>query len=597
MSSILHKDLLFYDIEVFEKYYCFCFTSDGENFQSVRGWVNTEDETIENKKKLLLIVKDKTLVGYNNFHYDDVMLEMFLKTKTTKGVSFLKFYNDQIIINKQNIEINYLFFNSLDVSEEIAPNMISLKKLEANQGINIEESTVDFQTTRELTETEKEEVDEYCKYDVIQCRNLFFMEERQNYFTQKEYIIDNFFQNKDKFEYIHKKTTWLVAELFDIFNLKEPSNTFINDLNVPDKIKKQWRLAYGRDDYKMTDERASVIEFDNELMFKKGGLHSSNYRYYFEKTSTNEILQYIDVASMYPSIIINFNLLGKKTKLYKEIYLNRLKAKKNGDITTSNALKLILNKLYGMLGAVGKEKLSNFVCFQGQNAIYTISKQLYPVVDKIMQINTDSVLVKYDRSKQNKIRQIVADWEQQFNLKMDFEDADSIFQMNVNNYITVLNNETKAKGFPARFKNPIHKSRDFGIVYKACVEKLMNDIPIYQTIINEKDPIMFQYIASLSPRYGKLVDENHKEYGLKVNRCFVTKSGTKSVKKKKDDENASNFADLPENTLTIHNNDVSEFDMSDLDYNFYIQLAECKLNTWMSSIDKRKEKCLKMRYM
>ena len=86
VQEILNKDrLLFYDIE--------CFKED-----SLVVFKNYDGETVKifhnDFNGLYDLIKDKTLVGYNSYWYDDPMLEKMLACWTPKQ---LKEHNDRII--------------------------------------------------------------------------------------------------------------------------------------------------------------------------------------------------------------------------------------------------------------------------------------------------------------------------------------------------------------------------------------------------------------------------------------------------------------------------------------------------------------------
>lgn len=583
------NNLLFYDIEVFKKYYCFWFTEDGKNFESVRGWLDTKEETKHNKKKLLDIINEKTLVGYNNYHYDDKVLEHFLKTDVERSVSFLKYINDKTIVDKIDLPINYLFFDSLDVSQELYP-MPSLKKIEGNLGHNIEETPIDFTVERELTEKEKGEVDYYCKYDVSETYNFFKTKERQEYFDNKKYIVENYFINKEFNTYMRKRTTSLVIELFDLNNIIPEGSSFINDLRVPHEIRQEWTKVYNDPNYKMNKTTLNRIEMDNEIKFGLGGLHSSNFKYFKEETDNFHKLQYIDVASMYPSIIIKYNLLGKYTPLYKKIYEERLKAKHNKNKAKSDALKLILNKLYGCLGFTNK-RLLYAVTFRGQTAIYNIAKRTYEYADKLMQINTDSILIKYHIEYIETIKEIVSDWEKEFGLNMEFESIEKIYQANVNNYCSIKDGEISTTGIFGKYKQSETKDCNFQIVYKAITNYLMKDIPIYEIVTQEKDMKQFQYIANISAKFGKVINLKTEEELNKNNRCFVVNKGITLKKISNTTGNATKFSDLPDNKILIFNEDIGEI-TNELDLNFYIQLANDKMQQFHKNIEEKRKKCL-----
>ena len=97
--------------------------------------------------------------------------------------------------------------------------------------------------------------------------------------------------------------------------------------------------------------RAKVGQTEYQLGI--GGLHSCEKRCAIIPNA-NETLMEQDVASYYPSIIINEGLIPKRLgakfmDIYKRIVHRRLKAKSEGDAGTSESLKIVINGGFGKL--------------------------------------------------------------------------------------------------------------------------------------------------------------------------------------------------------------------------------------------------------
>ena len=89
-----------------------------------------------------------------------------------------------------------------------------------------------------------------------------------------------------------------------------------------------------------------------------------------------------------------------------------LEAKKTGDRQTSDTYKLVLNTTYGaMLNKYNElfdPLMARSVCISGQ--LYIITLALYYINEceslKLIQINTDGVLISVDKSELNKVYDI-----------------------------------------------------------------------------------------------------------------------------------------------------------------------------------------------
>lgn len=133
--------------------------------------------------------KNDIFVGFNNRHYDDYILKAILSDINPKIV------NDWIITDeKKGWEfpgLNSIYFLSLDLRNDIPGGVgLSLKEIESNLGMSIEESSVPFDIDRKLTKEEIEETEFYCKHDVDATERLFY--ERFDYIKSKLQIINAF---------------------------------------------------------------------------------------------------------------------------------------------------------------------------------------------------------------------------------------------------------------------------------------------------------------------------------------------------------------------------------------------------------------------
>src|SRR5690606_20577610 len=115
------------------------------------------------------------LVGYNNYSYDDRIIASILK-------NFNPYETSQKIINNKRFNLRLNNPLTLDVMQEIRQGL-SLKEAQANMGLDIVETPIDFDLDRELTSSEIEKVFQYCQNDVLTTKELF--EKRESYFTSK----------------------------------------------------------------------------------------------------------------------------------------------------------------------------------------------------------------------------------------------------------------------------------------------------------------------------------------------------------------------------------------------------------------------------
>ena len=135
----MKKDLVFYDIEVYA-YNAFVIFKDIDK--------NVLKIFHNNFDGLRDFVKDKILVGYNNYFYDDLVLSKMMKNWNNTQ---LKEFNDRIIKGENKDKTIDSAIDSLDCFQQIDVAKPGLKKIEGNMGKMILESNVSFDIDRPLT--------------------------------------------------------------------------------------------------------------------------------------------------------------------------------------------------------------------------------------------------------------------------------------------------------------------------------------------------------------------------------------------------------------------------------------------------------------
>jgi len=170
------KDKLwFFDTEVFHHRWLF-------NALSITG----ERVSFSNNKNDFSYWLDQTnplLVGYNSKHYDNYIMKAILANATPEEI---KAISDAIIVNGINgweIDMGWVHLpNTIDLMLDLATRP-SLKMIEGNLKMSIEESSIDF-NQEHVSDSEWEEVVDYCWHDVESLVPLY--KKRLNYLEAKE---------------------------------------------------------------------------------------------------------------------------------------------------------------------------------------------------------------------------------------------------------------------------------------------------------------------------------------------------------------------------------------------------------------------------
>lgn len=549
------KELTFYDIEVFHSDAFVVFKDIDKNVLRVfhNVFVGLAD-----------FIENKILVGYNNYWYDDHILHAMLDLRSPTQIKVL---NDRII-GGEKLRITNYKFDSLDCFQQIDVGMPGLKKIEGNMGKMILESSVSFNIDRPLTDEEYADVLEYCKYDVDVTIDIY-KERVDSYFKPKESLLEMLGDDRGR----RWNTTTLSANvLLDKPNPKWSNIRVPEEMleMVPEDVVNLW----------LTKEKGSVTihEFDCEIEFGFGGLHGVH-----KHIQRAENVKLLDVASMYPHIILNIDGLGHATQKYKDLLDERVQIKHN-DRVRSDALKLILNSVYGNLknkySMLNNPKCAVTVCAYGQIALYELCKRLSSFAT-IVNINTDGVAFI---PHSNDYKEVWHDWEKDFNLTLEEDDFDLFIQKDVNNYIAKKGDKLTCKGGDVTryHKDALFKNNNARILDIAVVDKLVYGKDVLDTLLNHLDqPHLYQYILQAGRTYQGTYDQDDNEHE-RVNRVFASKEEGFCLFKKRQDGGMVRFADAPMNMFLWNEecDDLENFERI-VDLNHYYQIINKRLERWM----------------
>lgn len=553
--------LSFYDFEVFKHDWLVVIINPVEKIK----------EVIINDKDKLQAYYDKHVndiwIGYNNSRYDQYIMKGILCGFNPKNI------NDYIIVEGKG---GWSFSNLLrkvpminyDVS---ARGDGGLKSLEGFMGNDIEETDVDFNLDRKLTQEEIDLTVKYCTHDVEQTIEVFL--ERKADFDAQMALIKTFNLPLSHMAKTKAQLTGIILEATRQSHDDEFDIEFAPTIKI-EKYKEvyDWYLNRSNRDYskKLEIDIAGVPH-----IFAWGGIHGALNKYYGEGFYVN-----VDVASYYPSMMIRYGWMSRNCpsdEKYKMIYHTRLDMKAKGLKKEQLPYKTLLNSTYGAMkdkfNPLYDPRQANNICVNGQLLLLDLIEKLEPYF-KIIQSNTDGVLVKL-RSEDDwdLLDDICYEWESRTGMTLEFDVFRKVFQKDVNNYVIVdENGGYKSKG--AYVKKLGNLDFDLPIVNKAMVDYMVYDKPIEQTINDCNDLKMFQKIVKVS---GKYMFGMH---GTKIlnDKCFRVFASTDLYdggiyKRKSLDKNPEKFANTPERCF-IDNNDVNDKKVPDkLDKQWYIDMT------------------------
>jgi hypothetical protein len=277
--------------------------------------------------------------------------------------------------------------------------------------------------------------------------------------------------------------------------------------------------------------------YENKFVFNNlrysvgvGGIHSVNSPEIIIPRD-DEMLIDIDVASLYPSMLIEYEFypkhLGKEfLEVYKQIKDERIEAKHNGDKVKNETLKLALNGLSGNLQNEHNFCYSPFAVMQirinGQLLLLMLAEKLTQIGCRIVQANTDGLFVLLKKEAYSKVNSICREWEQLTKLTLEEDRFKAMYQYAINDYFAITeDNKVKEKGmFITTVK--LGKGLTPKIIPKAVISFFKDGISVEDTIKNCTDIRDFL----MSEKTGK---QWHVEYmneeQQRTNRFYASTNG------------------------------------------------------------------------
>lgn len=576
---------IFYDFE--------CFKNDWMvvliDYESRKGKVIINDDKM--LRKYYNIFKNDTWIGYNSRGYDQYILKGLLLGMDAHYI------NQKIIM--ENIKGHNVVRDGFKIplnNFDISTGFHSLKQLEGFMGSRIKESSVSFDIDRSLTPEEIKEVVDYCKHDVLQTIEVF--ENKIEEFDSQLALIEAFNLGMSLFT---KTKAQLSAHILGAEKHPDRGDEF--NLSFPDTLRVEkykdivdWYKNPENMDYK---QKLKVDVAGVPHIFAWGGIHGALPKYKDEG-----IILCCDVASLYPSLMIEYGYISRNVKdplKYTQIRDTRLELKRKKD-PTQLPYKIVLNATYGAMkdqyNPLYDPLMANNVCLAGQLLLLDLIEKIEPYC-KLIQSNTDGVFMKVEKESDIEvIKEVAKEWEQRTRLDLEWEVFDKIYQKDVNNYIIIdKNGKYKSKG--AYVKKLNNLDYDLPIVNKALINYFTKDIPVAETINNCDELREFQKIVKVSNKY-KYALHGEKKLPEKVLRVFASKDenagGVFKVKWKMKDgveqDVAEKIGNTPERCF-INNEDIKGVKVPDeLDKEYYIELAQKRLNDFLG-ISNRKKKVKK----
>ena len=599
-----------YDIEIFPN----CFSLTIKNTETKEFQFFELSNRKNNLVDLVPLFLDKRYIfcGYNNIHYDNPIVNFIieyketLKKSTRLDIEYNLFQLSQTII-KGDLEKWKKWkyannFETLDLLTMLFSQKlrVGLKEMQVTMKYsNVQEYDGNFEAP--IPEEDIPKMIQYNINDVNSTEELLYRCEndiklRLN--IEEEYGIKAL--NKDgvnlgmeilKTKYLEKThKTWN-----DIKDLRSPCNKIaLNEIILPfikfDNPILKDLLNEMKQQVVSPDRKGYNKHFlmDNlEYSVGVGGIHSVNKPSIFI-AKEDEIISDVDVASLYPSLIIEYGFypphLGKEfLEVYKGIKDERIEAKHNGNKLKNLTLKLSINGLSGNLQSefswCYSPKTVMRIRINGQLLLLMLAEKLISIGCQIIQANTDGLFVLRKKKDEQKFKDVCKWWENLTKLELEEDRFERFYQFAINDYLGVLEGYKDSKN-PKLLKKKglfidsvtLGKGMQPMIIPKAINANLADNIPVEETIRNCKDINEFITYQKVDKKFTV---QYMNKFITHINRYYVSTNGGYLYKCEVEDGKIVKFANmLTASGVTLCNDitAIKEFPKN-INYKYYIKEA------------------------
>lgn len=543
----------FIDFEVFAHWWCcICYDYDADNFSREHVYANRIVITSNDKNprdKLIKTLKDPYvyLFGQNIKKYDLIVANAIYQGLPPEDVKIIS----DIIINPTIVNTSRQHMMLANLAKRRLPGVkfqdligdnarMGLKEMENIMGCSIVECEVPFDK-EELTEKDIDEIIYYCTYDVY-ATALAYRGYRKTYVESKLNIAKVF--GIDKGFALMNTNAALISKALNAKNRQ-----FVGELDysikIVDKVKDYIYANAPRDIVDRvfgSGKGFTVTMFDNKVSFGNGGIHSVLRKKLYVESDEEYGIFNVDATSFYPSLMIQLKLISRALNNpddFVNIFNERVRIKHKPNRTYEDdqlqaAYKMVLNTTYG---ASGNQYLDIYdpehcasVCRHGQILLFTLMCKFAKVPTcKIIQSNTDGVMIYIRRNQLDKIEALCQEWSDVTGIGLERDDIKFVYQKDVNNYIEVTDKKKKVIGAWLRRDGRIENGGFPTVKYNVCTEVakkyLLEGKDILTELISHNNLLDFAITCKKGATYSKcvqMVGDKFVEVN-KINRVIAVK--------------------------------------------------------------------------
>lgn len=602
-----------YDIEVFPNFFCVTFLSAKTNECKVF----IIDDNKKQHLEIAEFAKSKWLIGYNSEAYDNIILNYIIKNPyCTNGDIYT--LSKRIFKSQGKNVAPSLFYemfrellknNSYKSTDLMRMHFskklrVGLKELECSLNYhNVQELQIDFDLP--VDETQKIDIIDYNINDVRATKVLLkksTSDIKLRIALEKEFNIDTFSKdgvnigkallalfieketgNRDFLSQNEAISTLKVKDIiYPIVKFKtkrfndilEQYNNLILDTSNLDEDDDE---DFGQKKFKL-----NVLIEDNIYKLGLGGIHSEgNNKNKIWKTDKNYKIYTSDVESYYPSQFIEWeiyphHLKKSLSKVAPTLKKERVIAKKNKNKVKDITYKLLLNAMFGLYGNkwhwLYAPRCKYTITINGQLMLLMAIEELILKGFRIIEANTDGLVVEVPVEKEEEYIEIWDNWEKMTRMKMDHGTYDYIYFQTTSDYfgMDTKKQELKCKG--AYLIEPrIGKGMEFPIIQMAVMEYFLKGRDYVNFIKSHENILDFCSYKKLKKEFECYWKDKKQQ---RINRFYACKRGAYLYRRKYNEKKNKYQTDhlLKDSPVQLLNK-IEEMPMKErwINYNFYIK--------------------------
>lgn len=474
---------LLFDLEVFPNFFYAAFKCF--NTGKVVAFEKSFDHPL-NVSKLRWVVGNFRLVGFNSYGFDLPVLWAAIYGFHTEQLQSMATAIIEGGLRPYEIESHYAFkmgfCNHIDL-QQVAPGAPSFTNLK-QYGARLHCPTVrdlPFPPAKPLSQQQAEIVKAYCINDLDETGYLFH--ELQQAITLREnlgltYELD-----------LRSKSDAQVAEAIirSEIEIRQGSRPYPPKGLIGKSFKykpPQW-VAFqtqqlqevfdyvcnmdlyvngtGHVDYEEGFSKMQIRFGKQTYTLGKGGLHSTESRVHHRSDNEWMIVDR-DVASYYPSIILNEGWFPEHIgedflDVYRELYDQRLAAKKAKDKVTADSLKIVINGTFGKtsnrFSCIYAPWLMIYITLTGQLALLMLIEQLEAAGIEVISANTDGVVSRVHKDQYGIMLWVIQAWEAQTGFVTEETLYKGLYSRDVNTYFAIKHeNDSEIQAILAKGETP-----------------------------------------------------------------------------------------------------------------------------------------------